>query len=132
PVEISVGNVARHEFSRPPQNAFGRTNSNYALVRKSLTRSRRARRTHRGRLPCPYPYCSATYGNQSAIDHRSRTHDSSARGRCRPSCFPALLLLFLGIFRVIASGLLPLRHGGRSLVVLHRHVALVGRDLHPP
>ena len=36
----------------------------------------------------------------------------------------------VGIGRVIASGLLTLGYGRRSLIVLHRHVALVGSDLH--
>ena len=42
------------------------------------------------------------------------------------------LLLFFCIVGIVARGLLPLRYGCRSLVILHRDVTLVGGYLHTP
>src|ERR1035438_3981374 len=54
----------------------------------------------------------------------------SSERRLRTTSAPVLLLLFIVIRAVVASRLLALGDRGGALVVLHRHVALVGRDLY--
>jgi hypothetical protein len=39
-----------------------------------------------------------------------------------------MLFLFVGVGSIVAGRLLALAYRGRSLVVLHREVAFVGRD----
>src|ERR1039458_9744769 len=102
------------------------------IGKNSLTRIRGARRAHRTFPTMVEPHPSGSSANycRAANDRGPRTHDSAMRRRGRArlvSFFP-----FLAIARVVARGLLPLGYRRRSLVVLYRHVAFVGRDLHLP